>query len=187
MSIATIKRRITAHQKRFGKSKGLSATKLGSLLKKQISIKTTSWNKEKTGFCEIYLVAHCGGSLLGNFIYTLQSVDIKTTWTERVATMGKWQNGVFTGIKKIEQQQPFNLFGIDSDNGSEFINHQSDGYTKNSLPVCSGMQRAQLTLHLLRNFPKIIRGELAERSNATVLKTVGLVRVPRVRIPHSPP
>ena len=124
MSIATVKRRIQGHQQRFGKGKGLSATKPGTLLKKQIPIKTSSWNEEKSGFCEIDLVAHCGGSLLGNLIYTLQSVDIKTTWTERVAVMGKNQAGVFAGIKKIKNQLPFDLLGIDSDNGSEFINHQ---------------------------------------------------------------
>jgi len=124
MSLATVKRRIQNHQQRFGKGKGFSATKHGSLLKKQIPIKTSSWDEAKAGYCKIDLVAHCGGSLLGNLIYTLQSVDIKTTWTERIAVMGKGQAGVFTGIKKIKNQFPFNLLGIDSDNGSEFINHQ---------------------------------------------------------------
>ena len=93
-------------------------------MKKQIPIQTRSWDITKAGFCEVDLVAHCGGSLLGDFIYTLQSVDIKTTWTERVATMGKGQAGVFKGIKKNEKQLPFDLLGLDSDNGSEFINHQ---------------------------------------------------------------
>ncbi len=124
MSLSTVKRRISSHQQRFGKAKGLSATKPGSLLKKQIPIQTKSWDITKAGFCEIDLVAHCGGSLLGDLIYTLQSVGIKTTWTERVAVMGKGQAGVFKGIKKIKKQLPFNLLGLDSDNGSEFINHQ---------------------------------------------------------------
>ena len=124
MSLSTVKRRIAGHQKRFGKGKGLSATKPGSLLKKQIPIKTSSWNEEKAGFCEIDLVAHCGGSLSGDFIYTLQFVDIKTTWTERKAVMGKGQTGVFEAIKAIRAQLPFDLLGLDSDNGSEFINHQ---------------------------------------------------------------
>lgn len=123
MSLATVKRRITARQKRFGKSRGLSATKPGSLLKKQIPIQTASWNETRAGYGETDLVAHCGGSLSGHFIYTLQLVDIKTTWTERVAVMGKSQKAVFAGIKKIERQLPFPLRGLDSDNGSEFINH----------------------------------------------------------------
>jgi len=124
MSMGTVKRRISSHQQRFGKGKGLSATKPGSLLKKQIPIRTGNWDENKPGYCEIDLVAHCGGSLLGNLIYTLQFVDIKTTWTERNAVIGKGQEGVFKGIKKIEKQLPFDLLGLDSDNGSEFINDQ---------------------------------------------------------------
>jgi len=124
MSIATVKRRIADHQHRFGKGKGLSATKPGSLLKKQIPIKTKQWDESKAGFGEIDLVAHCGGSLLGDLIYTLQFVCIKTTWTERRAVMGKGQQGVFEAIKTIRRKLPFSLLGLDSDNGSEFINHQ---------------------------------------------------------------
>lgn len=124
MSRPTIGRRIMGHQKRFGKSKGLSATKPGSLLKKHIPIKTSSWDEGRPGFTEIDLVAHCGGSLLGDLIYTLQAVDIKTTWTERVAVMGKSQKAVFAAIKKFRHELPFILRGIDSDNGSEFINDQ---------------------------------------------------------------
>jgi hypothetical protein len=62
------------------------ATKPG-YCKKEIPIQTISWDTGKAGFCEIDLVAHCGGSLLGDLIYTLQFVDIKTTWTERVGVM----------------------------------------------------------------------------------------------------
>jgi len=124
MSTATVKRRIAGHQKRFGKKKGLSATKPGSLLKKNIPIKTNQWNEKMAGYTEIDLVAHCGESLRGDFIHTLQFVDIKTTWTERRAVMGKGQTGVFKAIKIIRTKLPFILRGLDSDNGSEFINHQ---------------------------------------------------------------
>lgn len=124
MSMGTVKRRLNSHQRRFGRGRGLSSTKPGSLLKKNIPIRTNQWNENKAGYLEIDLVAHCGGSLLGNFIYTLQGVCIKTTWTERVAVMGKGQTGVFKGIKKTEKQLPFDLLGLDSDNGGEFINDQ---------------------------------------------------------------
>lgn len=126
MSLASVKRRIVGHKKRMGKDqfKGLSATKPGSLLKRQIPISTKCWDQTQAGFCEIDLVAHCGGSLSGDFVYTLQFVDIKTAWTERKAVMGKGQTGVFTAIKEIEALLPFDLKGLDSDNGSEFINHQ---------------------------------------------------------------
>lgn len=123
MSISTVKRRIRQERKRYGKS-SLSTTKPGSLLKKHISIKTSCWNEDRPGYCEIDLVAHCGGSLLGDFINTLQFVDIYSTWTERKAVMGKAQHRVFAAIQAIQKLLPFLLKGIDSDNGTEFINQQ---------------------------------------------------------------
>jgi len=122
LSLSTLKRRLKSHRERNGGVRGLSTTKPGYLLKKHIPIQTLSWDVEKAGFCEIDLVAHCGGSMAGDFIYTLQFVDIKTTWTERVAVMGKSQHAVFEGIQKIEALLPFPLLGLDSDNGGEFIN-----------------------------------------------------------------
>jgi hypothetical protein len=124
MSCATVKRRIAGHKKRFGGGKGLSATKPGSLLKRHIPIQTQSWDLKRPGFLEMDLVAHCGGSLSGDFIFTLQTVDILTTWTERKAVMGKGQKAVFAGILDIEGKLPFPVLGYDSDNGSEFINDQ---------------------------------------------------------------
>jgi hypothetical protein len=121
MSRSSIARRIHGHQERMHGTR-FSTTKPGSLLKKNIPLQTTAWDEQRPGFCEIDLVAHCGGSLAGDFIYTLQSVDIATTWTERIAVMGKSQKRVFAGIEKIRGLLPFPLLGIDSDNGSEFIN-----------------------------------------------------------------
>jgi len=129
MSMASVKRRIRAERIRYGKSQ-FSSTKPGTLLKKAIPIQTLCWNEENPGYCEIDLVAHCGGSLLGDLIYTLQFVDIKTTWTERKAVMGKGQKGVLKAIKQIRKLLPFSLKGIDSDNGSEFINYHLVHYCK---------------------------------------------------------
>ncbi len=123
MSRASIGRRISRHRK-LNERVLISTTKPGYLLKKNIPIQTSCWDNNTPGFGEIDLVAHCGASAFGDFINTLQFVDIKTTWTERVAVMGKGQQRVFEGIKKIRSQLPFPLLGIDSDNGSEFINHQ---------------------------------------------------------------
>lgn len=123
MSRASIGRRISRHRE-LNERVLISTTKPGYLLKKNIPIQTGCWDISKPGFCEIDLVAHCGGNASGDFINTLQAVDIKTTWTERVAVMGKGQERVFEAIKKIRSQIPFSLLGLDSDNGGEFINHQ---------------------------------------------------------------
>jgi hypothetical protein len=98
-------------------------TKPGTLLKHHIPIKTDSWNVKTPGFTETDLVSHSGNSEKGEFIYSLNVTDIYSTWVQTRAVMGKGQYGVKTAMQDIEQGLPFKLLGIDSDNGSEFINY----------------------------------------------------------------
>jgi hypothetical protein len=105
------------------KGRGRATTKPGTLLRKQIPIKTNQWDESRPGFLEADTVAHCGDSLAGLFVYTLDCVDIATGWTEQRALWGKGEQGVLEQIKHIEQSLPFPLLGFDSDNGSEFLNH----------------------------------------------------------------
>ncbi|MDO9556311.1 MAG: transposase family protein, partial [Coriobacteriia bacterium] len=93
------------------------------LLKSQIQIRTgTEWNDACPGFIEIDLVAHCGDSTRGEYCNTLDATDIATGWTETRAVRNKAQVHVFAALKDIVGHLPFPLLGIDSDNGSEFIN-----------------------------------------------------------------
>jgi hypothetical protein len=102
---------------------GLSTTKPGTLLKKSIPVRTfTPWDEEKPGFLEIDLVAHCGPSAAGEFVNTLTCVDISTGWVECLAILTRNKQTVFEAIKIMRTRLPFALLGIDSDNGSEFIN-----------------------------------------------------------------
>ena len=103
--------------------KGRCTTKPGTLLRKQIPIKTDQWNEFKPGFIEADTLAHCGDSLSGDFAYTVDAVDIATGWTEQAAAWGKGEIGVLAGIKDIEERMPFPILGFDADNGGEFINH----------------------------------------------------------------
>lgn len=102
---------------------GLSTTKPGSLLKNLIPIHTfTAWDEERPGFMEIDLVAHCGNSVQGQFLNTLTCTDISTGWTDVTALPHRSQEAVSEAIHLMRQRLPFPLLGIDSDNGSEFIN-----------------------------------------------------------------
>jgi len=74
------------------------------------------------GFTEIDLVSHSGNSAAGDFCYSLNLTDIHTGWTETRAVLGRGQEGVRQALEEIRQVLPFPLRGIDSDNGSEFIN-----------------------------------------------------------------
>jgi len=121
ISHSTIDRLLKPFRARYGKI-GLSTTKPGSILKQHIPIKVNQWDETKPGFLEADTVAHCGTSLAGMFVYTVNTVDIATGWTEQRACWGKGEYGVFQAIESIEQSIPFRLRGFDSDNGGEFLN-----------------------------------------------------------------
>ena len=102
---------------------GLSTTKPGSLLKNLIPVRTfTEWDDERPGFMEIDLVAHCGSTTEGQYLNTLTCTDISTGWTDVTALSCRSQEAVSKAIHRMRQRLPFPLLGIDSDNGSEFIN-----------------------------------------------------------------
>lgn len=108
---------------RFEHPHGLSTTKPGTLLKQAIPVRIfTPWEDERPGFEEIDLVAHCGQSAEGPFLCTLTVTDIATGWTECLAIWQKSQHLVAEAILELRKRLPFPLLGIDSDNGSEFIN-----------------------------------------------------------------
>jgi len=105
--------------------KGRSHTKPGTLLKSQIPIRTFSeWDDKRAGFVEIDLVAHDRGDAQGDFAQTLDVTDVCTGWTETQAVKNKAQIWVFAALQDIRNRVPFDILGIDSDNGAEFINHQ---------------------------------------------------------------
>jgi len=97
-------------------------TKPGYLLKHHIPIQTDSWDVTTPGFTEIDLVSHSGNSAEGEFAHSLNITDIQTTWTESRAVLGKEQTAVQQALDEIAGMLPFRLLGLDSDNGSEFIN-----------------------------------------------------------------
>jgi hypothetical protein len=122
ISPATIDRRAKTQKARTLK-RLYGRTKPGTLLKHHIPIKTDSWNVKTSGFTETDLVSHSGNSAAGDFIHSLNVTDIHCTWVETRAVMGKSQIAVLNAMKDIQQALPFKLLGIDSDNGSEFINY----------------------------------------------------------------
>jgi hypothetical protein len=125
ISPSTIDRLRAGRQHSQGKRRGF--TKPGTLLKDLIPIRTwAEWTEDRPGFCEMDLVDHSGGIIIrgSDHAWTLCFTDINTTWTECVATVNKAQIHVFDAIQRARQRLPFPLLGLDSDNGSEFINDQ---------------------------------------------------------------
>ena len=122
MSPSTIDRLLRPYRKSGGR-KSVSTTRPGSLLKSCIPIRTfADWQENKPGFIETDLVAHCGESVEGFYLNALCAVDVASGWTECLPVWGKWQEKVRQSVHRMRQRLPFPLLGIDSDNGSEFIN-----------------------------------------------------------------
>ena len=127
MSVSTLKRMVTTIREK-NMIQGISTTRPGTLLRSEIPLRVGLWEETDPGFLEIDLVAHCGDNALGPFISTLNTTDIATGWFEAEAVMGKAQEGILSGVEKIRERSPYKISGIDSDNGSEFINRQLYDY-----------------------------------------------------------
>jgi hypothetical protein len=122
MSAATIDRRLAPERKKYA-VKGRCRTKPGTLLKSQIPVRTwADWDDAVPGFVEIDLVSHDGGNPAGEHAWTLTVTDIATGWTENRSLPSKALKGVMAALDDIAAVMPFPVRGIDSDNGSEFIN-----------------------------------------------------------------
>ncbi len=123
ISAATVDRLLKKEKQKL-RIKGLTHTQPATLLKHQIPIRTFSgWEDSKPGFVEIDLVGHEGGIAQGEFGFTLNLTDVDTGWTEPRGIKNKAQKWTFEALMHIKQRIPFEILGIDSDNGGEFINY----------------------------------------------------------------
>ena len=166
MSRATIDRALAQARRRSHRRTG-GTTKPGSLLKNSIPVRTyTPWDEQRPGFIEIDLVAHGGDSAAGEFLFTLNTVDVATGWTETVAIANKGQAATFAGLLQIRDRLPMPLLGIDSDNGSEFIN----GHL---LRYC---QQEHITFTRCRPYKKNDQAHIEQKNWSVVRRVVGYDR-----------
>jgi hypothetical protein len=130
ISAASIDRLLRPERARL-RLRARSATKPGTLLRHQIAVRTfAEWDHSRPGFVEIDLVGHDGGMGYGDFCQSLNLTDVASGWTEAQAVLNKAQVWVFEALQDLRARLPFELKGIDSDNGSEFINHQLVRYAE---------------------------------------------------------
>jgi len=121
ISARQVDRRLCERKQRL-KRRRYGGTRPGTLLKHQIPVKTDAWDVRVPGFTEVDLVSHSGNVASGEFAYSLNLTDLHTTWTETRAVLGKGETAVVGAFQDLQAALPFRLLGIDSDNGSEFIN-----------------------------------------------------------------
>ena len=122
-SAATLERLLAADQVPL-RRKSRSLTKPGTLLRNRIAVRTfRDWDDARPGFVEVDTVAHCGDTMQGFHLWTVTAVDVATGWVEMDVVWGKTQERVGAAIRRVHRRLPVPLLGLDSDNGSEFINH----------------------------------------------------------------
>jgi hypothetical protein len=94
-----------------------------SAASRSIPVRTfADWEQPEPGFLEIDLVAHCGDTGAGSFVHTLTLTDVASGWTECIALLVRESTLVVDALDRLRSTMPFPLRGIDTDNGSEFIN-----------------------------------------------------------------
>jgi hypothetical protein len=166
MSAATIDRMLRPWR-RMGGRRGFSTTKPGSLLKNSIPIRTfADWQENKPGFMEVDLVAHCGESSEGFYLNTLCAVDVASGWLECMGVWGKGRERVGAAVHRARQRLPFPLLGLDSDNGSEFINQHLYRYC----------QREAIAFTRSRSYKKNDSCHVEQKNGNVVRRVVGYDR-----------
>ena len=142
MSAATMDRLLAPCRVSLGK-RARCGTRPGTLLRKQIPIRTEHWDVSGPGWLEADTVAHCGESMAGDFCWSVTLTDVHTQWTETRAIWNRGQYAVQQRIAQVEATLPFAILGFDSDNGGEFINwHLADYFRLRKEAVAFTRSRA---------------------------------------------
>jgi hypothetical protein len=159
--------RLLAPQRAGWPQRGLATTKPGTLLRQQVPIKSfADWDDTVPGFLEVDLVAHCGSSGAGEFVFTVCGVDVASGWIGLVAVRNKSEYEVFAALQRLRDALPFPLLGLDADNGGEFINH-------NLVRYC---QREGVTLTRSRPYRKNDACHVEQKNWSVVRRLVGYAR-----------
>ncbi len=150
-----------------GRQRGVGTTRAGRLLKQHVPIRTfTEWDDAQPGFVEADLVAHCGTQMSGQFLYSLVLTDVSTGWTESVALLFRDQETTLAGVETARRQLPVPLLGLDTDNGSEFINQGLIDYCRDE----------SLTFTRSRPYKKNDQCFIEQKNGHVVRRTVGYDR-----------
>lgn len=165
LSPATIDRLLKAERKKH--QRGKTTTRPGNLLKQRIKIRTfAEWNETGPGFFECDLVAHCGERVDGAFLNTLVLTDISTCWTEFAPLARKSDVDVTAAIDAIRAVMPISILGVDTDNGSEFINEELFSY-------CG---REKITFTRSRPYRKNDQAHVEQKNGNVIRRAVGYER-----------
>jgi hypothetical protein len=123
ISVSSLRRRLPASERatqRIAHRKGPSRQTFAQ--KQSIPIRRIAWEERQPGHFEVDLVHHCGLSADGQYVHTLQLLDVASGWSECVAVLGRSYLVMQDGFERLSRRLPFEIRELHPDNGSEFLN-----------------------------------------------------------------
>jgi hypothetical protein len=122
ISVSTVERiltRVRQDEPRLPRSR----VKRTNRLLQDVPMKRIPWQEQEPGHFEVDLVHHCGRTASGDYVHTIQMIDVATGWSERRAVLGRSYLVVQDAFNQILTHLPFAVREIHPDNGAEFFNH----------------------------------------------------------------
>ncbi len=137
-------------------------------IRRSIPVRTfTDWKDPIPGFLEADLVAHSGERMAGSFAHTLVLTDIASGWTECVPLIVREANLIVDALEQLRRCLPFPMRGIDTDNGSEFINDA----------LCQFCRERGIELTRSRPYRKNDQAWVEQKNGSVVRRLVGYGRL----------
>lgn len=99
-----------------------SRSGVSTSLRQAVPVRRIRWDEPEPGHFEVDLVHHCGVSSNGQYVHTLQMVDVATGWSECAAILGRSYLVMEDGFRRILKRLPFAVLELHPDNGVEFFN-----------------------------------------------------------------
>jgi len=166
LSAATADRLLRPTRER-ARPRGIGTTKVGTLLKHKVPIRTfAEWDDVRPGFMEADLVAHCGTRAEGPYLSSLVLTDVATGWTECLPLLHHGYDDVIRALDQARLLLPVPLLGLDTDNGSEFLNY----------PLLAYCAEAAITFTRGRAYRKNDQCYVEQKNGSIVRQIVGYDR-----------
>lgn len=124
ISERTVKRRVTQFEQTKRKGQGFSSTS-PSNVKSIIPVFMGPWRDLDPGHEQIDTVVHCGSTLKGDMVYTLNSTDVAIFWNLLGGQWNKGEQATIENRTRLRARLPFQHLRDHSDTGSEFINWET--------------------------------------------------------------
>ncbi len=160
ISVSTVRRRL-AHIRQDQPRLPRKGPERANQLTRDIPMKRIPWNEQEPGHFEVDLVHHCGPSAAGEYVHTLQMIDVATGWSERIAVLGRSYLVMQDAFRRVLQRLPFAVLELHSDNGSEFFNHHLLRFWRKTVP----------NLRLSRSRPyRKNDNRMVEQKNSTLVR-----------------